>query len=455
MVTCVHSWSHAHKCACIATLVCTLVSMCLVSMCQLAHYLQAVTHDVSAQAQEWHHPSFGGGPTTQRRHPLLTVANVSELLGTHDMLSAYTLQELVASVQTQDCATSRYLFIDDITPESGLGWSMLSIVPLALHALVTGRILVHASSVIPHVRWAWCLQPPHSPDCYFRPWTTCIPYLKSKRLSIRDFQGMPHWTWSNYTAADKYVAHRSMHKNPHEVGREYDRSAPFEWVEPMFQASTLKSSRFWWYGLVMRSFFTPSSLIDHKSVDFLSSNGVKIGQNFIVAHLRHGSKGTEQRLLSPAEYIAPLKYLCECLQTRHIFLVTETRQAADTMKVIASNHSWNMFTVDYSYPNRDVWNPKLVNETERALMAEVTKASAMVLAVTRRGSAFVGTLHSAWAKISVSHMYGFRGRPVPAISLAPGYKTENSYIGRDSSFWTFNLTRSRPWPCLVPTSPAK
>lgn len=263
-----------------------------------------------------------------------------------------------------------------------------------------------------------------------------------------DFQQMPHWTWSNYSSADKFVAHRNMHINPHETSGEYGRSAPFEWIEPMFQASTLKSSRFWWYGMVMRSFFTPSLQLDHKSVEFLWSNGVKPGENFIVAHVRHGSKGIEQALLSTEQYISPLKYLCECMQTRHIFLVTETLQAADAMKAIARNHSWNMFTVNYSYPNRDVWNPKLVNAAERALMAEVAEASAMVLAVTRRGSAFVGTLHSAWAKISVSHMYGFQGRPVPAISLAPGFTTTNSYIGQDSHYWTFNFTHSRPWPCL-------
>lgn len=167
--------------------ICACVVVIVISIRHVPRQFQAGTLDVfSTQEQKRHRPCVEDGPIVQQQ-PLLIVANVSELLATYDMLSTYKMEELVDAMQTQDCDKRGYLLVDDISTESGMGWSTLSIVPLALHALVTGRILVHASSVIPNVRWAWCLRPPHSPECYFRPWTPCIPYLRSKQLSVRRF----------------------------------------------------------------------------------------------------------------------------------------------------------------------------------------------------------------------------------------------------------------------------
>jgi hypothetical protein len=51
------------------------------------------------------------------------------------------------------------------------------------------------------------------------------------------------------------------------------------------------------------------------------------------------------------------------------------------------------------------------------------------------------------AKISVAHMYGFHRRPVPTISLAPGYAVTNGYKGEDRHGWTFDASHQQ-WPCV-------
>jgi hypothetical protein len=51
------------------------------------------------------------------------------------------------------------------------------------------------------------------------------------------------------------------------------------------------------------------------------------------------------------------------------------------------------------------------------------------------------------AKISVAHMYGYHGRPVPAVSLAPGFAVTNGFKGEDKQHWTFEPSQ-QPWPCV-------
>lgn len=304
---------------------------------------------------------------------------------------------LLSAVQDNSrCDTAQYLLVDDITTVSGMGWATLSIIPLALQALVQRRVLVHASSVIQGVTWAWCAEPPYSVDCYFVPWTPCLQYVRNLNLTIQDLQAAPSWDHAG-NGTSKFTAFRNVHlqATPEEIDRADIRSAPFNWAEGLFQSSQSRASRFFWYGLAMKQYFSPNAEYDKFAADFLLDHGLHFGERFIVIHVRHGSKGTEQQLVAPTSYIEPLKRMMQCLQTQHVFLVTETASAAEQMFELSKQHGFHLFTVNYTYPNADSWN-RQINPTAQPDMVGIGRASARVLAITRRGSGLIGTLHSAW-----------------------------------------------------------
>lgn len=372
--------------------------------------------------------------------------SVDELLQNYDDTSAIPIHQMFMAMQAQNCSTAKYLVVDDITTVSGFGWATLSLVPLALHALVTQRVLVHASTFIEGVHWAWCRDPPFSPECYFARWTPCVDFLRGKNVTLSQFQAMPSWDGNSQPPAT-FIAHKNVHSGLSEtlIQESKSRNGPFDWIEPKFSSQSLKASRFWWYGAFMKYYFAPTVDMQFRVERFLLQHGVKPSDNFVVMHVRHGSKGSEQKLIHPEAYVAPLQKLLQCQKTRHVFLVTETYAVVAQMTNISATYDFHVFTVDYTYPGRDVWNPNFQKPADAGLLKSITDASALVLSVTARGSAFIGTLHSAWAKISIAHMYGYRGRPVPAISLAPGFTVGNGYKGVDANMWSFD--QNVPWPC--------
>jgi hypothetical protein len=319
---------------------------------------------------------------------------VEQLLLTYDSRSWFNIADYMATVQeSQKCDSAEYLLVDDITTSSGMGWSLLTMVPLALQALVSKRILVHASSVVKDIRWSWCNEPPFSPECYFRHWTPCLDYLREQQLTIQDLQGMPNWNhFDSYSNSTKYIAFKQVHQVQDLPG---SRDAPFYWAEPWFASPSLRSSRFYWYGLFMQQYFSPSIPMEVRATEFLRSNGVSYTDRFIVANVRHGSKVVEQTPISPERFIDPLKSLMACLKTNHVFMVTETASVAQRMFELARLNGIHLITVNYTYPNTDSWNKQL-NPAAAANMTEIGEVSALVLAITQRASAFVGTLQSAW-----------------------------------------------------------
>jgi hypothetical protein len=319
---------------------------------------------------------------------------VEQLLFSYDSRSWFNIAEYMATVQDgQKCDKAQYLLVDDISTVSGMGWSMLTMVPLALQALVSKRILVHASSVVKDVRWSWCNEPPFSPDCYFRQWTPCLAYLRKQQLTIQDLQAMPNWNqFDSYKTNTRYMAFKHVHQVQELPG---SRDAPFYWAEPWFASPSLRSSRFYWYGLFMQQYFSPSSAMDVRATEFLRSNGLSYSDRFIVANVRHGSKGVEQAPVSPETFIGPLKTLMACLKTNHVFMVTETANVAQRMFELARLNGIHLITVNYTYPNVDSWNKQL-NPAAAPNMTEIGEVSALVLAITQRASGFIGTLQSAW-----------------------------------------------------------
>jgi hypothetical protein len=76
-----------------------------------------------------------------------------QLLEQYGSSSWFQISEQMAHLQgSRDCASLQYLLVDDIVTESGMGWSMLTIMSLGLQALVQRRVMVHASSVVEGVR---------------------------------------------------------------------------------------------------------------------------------------------------------------------------------------------------------------------------------------------------------------------------------------------------------------
>jgi hypothetical protein len=101
--------------------------------------------------------------------------------------------------------------------------------------------------------------------------------------------------------------------------------------------------------------------MDAEAVKFLMSNGLQPHDSFLVAHVRHGSKGTEQALLQPEQYVDSIKRMTSCLRTQHVFLVTETASVVERMLELGQHHGFHVFTVKYNMPGHDVWNPAVVS----------------------------------------------------------------------------------------------
>lgn len=317
---------------------------------------------------------------------------------------------------------------------------------VCLQAVVTDRILVHASSVVPGVRWAWCAEDPHSVDCYYRPWTSCLGYLRSLNLSNSVMTTAPQWKDWAAPAAVPLAEAANAHRLVVWSQLNQSRDDAFYWIEGHFAQHT-RASRFWWYSVFMRHFFSPSPAMDAEARTFLQRHGLAPHDTFIVAHVRHGSKAIEQALIPPDEFVGPIKKMLHCLNTTHVYLVTETKAVVDRMMELAREHGFHVFTVKYEWPDRDTWNMQLNQRQNASNMQVIGRVSAKVLAITRRGSGFIGTVHSAWAKVSVAHMYGFHQRPIPTLSLRPGWSTDRSYWGVDRRHWTFDAA-SQPWPCV-------
>jgi hypothetical protein len=79
--------------------------------------------------------------------------NTLQLLEQYGGSSWFHVAEQMAHMQnSRDCASLKYLLVDDIVTVSGMGWSMLTILSLGLQALVGRRVMVHASSVVEGVK---------------------------------------------------------------------------------------------------------------------------------------------------------------------------------------------------------------------------------------------------------------------------------------------------------------
>lgn len=245
-------------------------------------------------------------------------------------------------------------------------------------------------------------------------------------------------------------------------GRETRKSA-YHWIDSLI-AQHSKASRLWWYGVFMRQYFSPSAAMDAEAATFLTSNGLKPSDSFIVVHIRHGSKGIEQNLIQPEEFLEPIKRTLACLNTNHVYLVTETRKAAERMLELGQQHGFHVFTIRYNYTDADIWNTELClngirsdcaasgSAAAAASMREISYVSAKALAVTRRGSAFIGTLQSAWAKVSVAAMWQHHGRPVPTWTLRWTRGMERAFVGPDEHYYARMSPTHLPWPC-TPAEP--
>lgn len=265
-------------------------------------------------------------------------------------------------------------------------------VPLALQALVDQRVLVHASSVVHNVTWAWCGEPPYSVDCYFQPWTSCLGYLRNLHMTVHDLRNMTAWDQFDEYGSSRFVSFVNVNGGD---DRQDARNGPFDWAEPYFSSPGLKTSRFWWYGVVLKQYFSPNQRMSNEALNLLLDSGLQPSDTFIVANVRHGSKGVEQDVIPPERFVAPIQQMGECLMTNHVLLVTETSWVAARMFELSNEHGFHLFTVKYTFPDGDQWNRELTPNVTVNL-AEVARASALVLAVTHRASGFIGTLQSAW-----------------------------------------------------------
>jgi hypothetical protein len=187
---------------------------------------------------------------------------------------------------------------------------------------------------------------------------------------------------------------------------------------------------------------------------------------FIVAHIRHGHKWTEQALVDESTFQKALVRMCACFNTRHVLLVTEDPKSVALMKAWGKDNKYNVFATEYLRRNSDVWNVGLLkhlhntdnkgsNDTARPLVIESDMdvegyMAVLNLVMSRQAVALVGTLLSNWATFTAAMMYAYHGKPVPILGLAPlGPRTP--YGTLESEFYVEGVDTPFTWKCPADT----
>jgi hypothetical protein len=299
----------------------------------------------------------------------------------------------------------------------------------------------------------WCQHPPYSMKCYFEAWSPCEGYY----AKLFGFDKLDAISASNITGedrvltADRFVqAHHVMH---------YIHFGLYETI------NVVKPDRgqLFHFAMASKIIANPLPWVVHQARAELNAHGV--GDNaFIVAHIRHGHKWTEQALVDEATFQKALVRLCACFKTRHVLVVTEDPNSVDVMKTWGKDNNYNVFATEYLRRNSDVWSPGLLSQldklagknntahaqtnTDKDNMDVEGYMAVLNLVMSRQAIALVGTMMSNWAAFTAAMMYAHHGKPVPILGLAPlSGKTRTPYGVRESEYYVEGVDAPFTWKC--------
>jgi hypothetical protein len=212
---------------------------------------------------------------------------------------------------------------------------------------------------------------------------------------------------------------------------------------------------FYW-AMASKIVANPLPWLIHQARAELHEHGVG-DDAFVVAHIRHGHKYIEQKLVAEASFQQALVRMCACFNTRHILIVTEDPNSVALMTTWGKANQYNIFATDYSRQNADVWNLKM----QKAGKAPAISAAGMDvegymavlnLVMSRQAVALVGTMQSSWAKLTAAMMYAYHGRPVPILGLAANGVGHTLYGTLDAAFYVEGVETPFTWTCLSNTT---
>eukprot|EP00966_Prymnesium_polylepis_P004707 108266-Prymnesium_polylepis.1 len=83
--------------------------------------------------------------------------------------------------EPDDCATARYLVIEDWQGQTGMGFSFITLHTMLLQAMWERRTVVFASALLPNATWRWCDREAQDFSCFFEPWSSCEAHLATQR----------------------------------------------------------------------------------------------------------------------------------------------------------------------------------------------------------------------------------------------------------------------------------
>jgi hypothetical protein len=283
--------------------------------------------------------------------------------------------------------------------------------------------------------------------CYFEAWSPCAGYYGK----LLGFDSLDAISARNMTredrvmTADRFVQAKGMH------------IIHFNFSEAINTANGARGSLFF-SALATRILASPLPWIVHRAKEELNAHGVG-DDPFIVAHIRHGHKWTEQALVGETTFQEALVRMCACFNTRHVLLVTEDPKSVAVMTTWGKDNKYNVFATDYLRRNSDGWNPGLLRHIHRGRNDTAPEWSesdmdvegymaVLNLVMSRQAIAMVGTMQSYWACYTAAMMYAHHGRPVPILGLAPLAGTGRTPYGTlERGFYVEGVDTPFTWQC--------
>ncbi|KAL3892981.1 MAG: hypothetical protein SGPRY_014592, partial [Prymnesium sp.] len=315
-----------------------------------------------------------------------------------------------------DCASARYLILEDFEMQTGMGFSFLVLHTILLQAIWEKRVLIFASSALPSATWRWCGDRSRDFGCYFAQWSRCEPYLKSRNFT--SLNNISTWAPSEQSLREQSVIIRQAH----------DRRRKAMWHIYYAWDSTTKAplmGRAWWWSITYDVLLRLRSDTQNQAHALMAKHGVRPGDPMIVAVVRHGGKHHEEALIPVAEYEEPIASFTRssCLNTTNVYVTTETRGVIKSFTAMCARRRWNCFWAPDPYrldARHDVWNPR--GYGDRALIhsdivAHIGNISAINLAISQHARAIVGSLGSQWLKATLGFMRRFHNHSVSVCSL--------------------------------------
>ena len=425
--------------------------------------------------------------------------------GLADLLAHYRAAQHLPELECG--AASRFLLLDDLNEQTGLGFGFLALHAIFLHALSENRTLLPSSAVLHGQTWRWCGEGARDYSCYFEPWSSgsCVRAVGAWAYGSGNASIVP-WHAPSLGQASlhaRVVRLRLTDEPTQEVVFRLYRA----WMH-----CTPAIGRSWWWGATWDILLRFAPWVERQALAFIADHGVRLTEGadaaarisqsdgtleasplplsaaepFVVVIVRHGGKHVEERLVGVQEYLRPLERLLspQCLNGRHVLLVTETASVVRNFSAACSQRGWNCFWTDQQRLDLDIdpWNPgdprnsygssqrvALYGEhageashgeaaggvgsiatpaaarrggggrrggrgaggpafaSSTAMLHHIGWHSVLNLAIAQHGAGLIGSFGSSWSQLTLSFMHRRHRAPVLGCSLRPGWKGDNMY----------------------------